>query len=93
MNLLMDTSKQGEKKCSSSMLPNDISMGEQGRAAEGEFLLLACVVLPIKMPNVHFTDSFAGERPPKQPRIIAQPLCLPPGLVAAPRFISCIPLN
>lgn len=40
------------------MLPNDISMGEQGHAAEGEFLLVVCVVLPIKMLNIHFMDSF-----------------------------------
>lgn len=62
MNLLMDTSKQGEKKCSSSMLPNEISMGEQGHAAEGGFFLLVCVVLPIKMLNIHFMDRFAVEK-------------------------------
>lgn len=61
--------KAGGKKCSSSMLPNDISMGEQGHAAEGEFLVLVCVVLPIKMLNIHFMDSFAVEKT-KQPRII-----------------------
>lgn len=47
------------------MLPNDISMGAQGHAAEGELLLLVCVVPPIKMLNIHFTDSFKGEKPTK----------------------------
>lgn len=75
------------------MLPNDISMGEQGHAAEGEFLLLACVVLPIKMPNVHFTDSFAGGKTTKTtPYYCAAPL-FTTRASCCPRFISCIPLN
>lgn len=72
------------------MLLNDISMGEQGHAAEGEFLLL-CVVLPIKMPNVHFMDGFAVENPPKQARIIVSaPLFTTagPALGLSPVFLS-----
>lgn len=68
--------KEGEK-CSSSMLPNDISMEDQGHTTEGDFLLLICVPLPIYTVNMPFMNNF-GRKQQNNHVLLCHPLRLPP---------------